>query len=469
MYCSSTNNAGFIELVGPIQQLDLTSITIKTYPISISFAPRTTAPTLIGNTISESTENTCIYKSTKYHLANVQICSVIHKGYILPGKKETPIAELILSFYGNTDVSGVIMSVPIYNSGELSANGYIDQLLDTSMASCNYTTLPGSDYNGENYQENPSTSLTQCVKTCCNDTKCLAYTFKSGKCHLKNSVQPLSNTGDNSIVSGTINRAEIKCNGITTPNTAIVPTLESIFTSNQPSFAYKTCFETFDENNPSRNTLYVFVFPNGIHMAPANYQQLLLQLNGSLPSYMIPDLLRGSKPTLQSYTLVNARKTPKEISYNGVIYAISLSSCSDDFKNRFEFFTLSPKYTKTPSTKEGFVSYSLDKSITEGFATRQYKCESKRLRDINTNDKYKCMTFDTQAVNDGTNTYLKPNDKMIGLNDILSKSTEIIQKEHSIFDNLTTEETEKFIAVCIGSGLIVVSIAFLIIKKKLYN
>jgi len=62
MYCPPDVNTGFIQLVGPIQQADLNNITVKSYPLSISFAPRTTVPTLMGNRIDESTENTCTYR-----------------------------------------------------------------------------------------------------------------------------------------------------------------------------------------------------------------------------------------------------------------------------------------------------------------------------------------------------------------------------------------------------------------------
>jgi hypothetical protein len=58
-----------------------------------------------------------------------------------------------------------------------------------------------------------------------------------------------------------------------------------------------------------------------------------------------------------------------------------------------------------------------------------------------------------------------PDKKMIELNDILSTAAEIEKKENSIFDNLTTDEKEKYIAIGIGSGLIIVSVAFLVIKK----
>ena len=92
MYCPSDVNTGFIELVGPIQQQDLTNISIKSYPLSISFAPRTTIPSLIGNRIDESTENTCTFKGQRFSLVDVQICSITNKGYILPGNTSRPVA-----------------------------------------------------------------------------------------------------------------------------------------------------------------------------------------------------------------------------------------------------------------------------------------------------------------------------------------------------------------------------------------
>ena len=468
MYCSPTNNSGFIQLIGPIQQQDLATISIASYPVSTSFAPRTTAPSLVGNRINESTENTCTYKSIKYSLVDAQICAAIHKGFVLPGKKEVPVAELVLAFSANSDVSGIIMSIPIYNSGELNANEYIDQLLDTTMASCNYTTAPGSDYTGSNYQENPSTSLTQCVKTCCNDTKCLAYTFKSGKCHLKDAVQPFNNTGDNSIVSGTVNHAALQCNGIT--NATKIATLDSIFV-NQPSFAYKTCFETYS-NGAKTNSLYVIVFPNGIHMTPANYQQLLLQLNGSLSPYNIPPSIRGGDYTLQSYTLNNAKKSPSQWSADGVIYSTSIASCSDEFKHRFEFFTLP---LRAPRSKEKFIS--LDRSL-EGFVgssssdtcnpTVSYKCKPYKI-DVLKNDSaesqknYKCIPLD--RTKDNTHTYAIPDKNMPTVYDIISKAKEIEEKDKSIMDTLSTVEKEQLGAYIIGGTMIIVGLAAVILSN----
>jgi hypothetical protein len=63
--------SGFIQLTGPILQQDANQIINKSYPLSISFSPRSTPPTLQGNKIIDATDittNTCIYKGNTYKL-----------------------------------------------------------------------------------------------------------------------------------------------------------------------------------------------------------------------------------------------------------------------------------------------------------------------------------------------------------------------------------------------------------------
>jgi hypothetical protein len=144
-YCPIDSNTGFIELVGPIQQQDLQSITVDSYPLSVSFSPRKTAPTLIGNRIDESTDNTCTYRGQKFTLVDVQICDITNRGFILPGNTERPVAELLLSFSSNTqssdikNLSGVLICFPIYDSGFVSHDAYIKQLIDPDIPSCKYS------------------------------------------------------------------------------------------------------------------------------------------------------------------------------------------------------------------------------------------------------------------------------------------------------------------------------------------
>jgi hypothetical protein len=397
MFCPSDVNTGFIQLVGPIQQQDLNTITVKSYPLSISFAPRTTIPTLVGNRIDESTENTCSYKGQRFSLVDVQICQPVSKGYVLPGQTNEAVAELILSFSANnaasdlSALSGILLCVPIYDSGNPSHAGYLNQLIDPSVPSCDYTHLVGSDYIGGDYRNIPNSNLTTCIKECCGDPNCLAYSFGKGTCYLKNSIPNLQKTNDPSTVTGTVNHniqnknqnsctvpncPKPNCNGKHDKNSkkSGVPNLESIFyewenDTSQSSLAYKTCFETIDaNNNPTSKSLYVVVFPNGIHLTQAGYQQILIQLNANLPPYMIPPAIRGGDATLRSYKFDDeGNKVPTITSQDGIIYHTPISSCTDEFRHRFEFFTFPPRLPNSVSAK-------FNSEQCPYYKTTQYKC-----------------------------------------------------------------------------------------------
>jgi hypothetical protein len=467
MFCPSDVNTGFIQLVGPILQTDLNSITVKSYPLSISFAPRTTIPTLIGNRIDESTENTCTYRGQRFSLVDVQICSVTNQGYTLPGQTEKPVAELILSFSANaqaqdlSSLSGILMCVPIFDSGAPNHSSYLNQLIDPSIPSCDYTHLVGSDYAGGDYQQLQNSSLSSCIKACCGDVNCLAYTYKTGTCYLKNSIPSLSKTNDTSMVSGTVNhnaRPGGSASSCPVPNCPIpkcngkhakqkgpekksgVPNLETIFyewdgDTVQTSLAYKTCFETIDNNNPTSKSLYIVVFPNGIHLTQSGFQQLLIQLNGNLPSYMIPPAIRGGESTLRSYKFDDeGNKVPTITSQDGIIYTTPLSSCTDEFRHRFEYFTLPPR---------------LPASVSSSFNSEQ--CPYYKTT------QYKCMPFN--QLTDLSGNYVIPGNKT--LDTILYEKQQAQLKENagdvpSTTNTLTTEQIEGIIAGVAGVGIAVV-------------
>jgi hypothetical protein len=389
-YCPSDVNMGFIELVGPIQHPDLNDITVNSYPLSISFAPRTTAPSLIGNRIDESAENTCTYKGQKFSLIDVQLCSVTNKGHSLPGTNEIPVAELILSFVGSkgSNLSGVLLSIPIYDSGTPSHNAYLLQLIDPEFPSCKYTNVVGADYGGDDYRNIQDSSLNNCIKTCCGDPECLAYTFTDKTCYLKNAVPTLKKTGRENIISGTVDHTtllqpackEQSCKKNKKENK--IANLQTIFYEDEKdtthtSLAYKTCFETVDSSkNPSSKTLYIVVFPNGIHITQQNYQQLLLQIGGTLKPYMCPPVIRNAEETVRLYKYDDeGRKVTTATSRDGQIYRTPLSSCTDEFKQRFEYFKLPPRL---PSKfKEDVCPY---------YKTSQYKCVPfNQLKDLSGN------------------------------------------------------------------------------------
>jgi hypothetical protein len=220
-----------------------------------------------------------------------------------------------------------------------------------------------------------------------------------------------------------------------------VPNLETIFyewdgDTTQTSLAYKTCFETIDNNNnPTSRSLYVVVFPNGIHLTQSGFQQLLIQLNGNLPSYMIPPAIRGGDSTLRSYKFDDdGNKVPTITSQDGIIYSTPLSSCTDEFRHRFEYFTLPPR---------------LPASVSSSFNSEQ--CPYYKTT------QYKCMPFN--QLTDLSGNYVIPGNKT--LDTILYEKQQAQLKENagdvpSTTNTLTTEQIEGIVAGVAGVGIAVV-------------
>lgn len=380
-YCPSDINTGFIEIIGPINQIDLKTIQVNSYPLSISFAPRTTVPSLVGNRIDESSENTVSYKGERFSLIDAQICAVTHKGYTLPGINKSPVAELILSFNAKStasslqQLSGILMCIPIYEASVPSHNAYLSQLINAEAPSCKYTNIQGADYYGSDYQSLQNASLLQCVKSCCNDPKCLAYTHdpSNRKCYLKSSIPNLKKTTDTvNLMSGTVNHS-VPGSTCQIPNAEDknkVANLQTIFydsekDTTQASFAYKTCFETSANNALTSRSLYIVVFPNGIDILPQDLQVLLLQLGGSLKPFECPPALRNAEDTLYSYRFNdNGVKNMLSSSTDGLMYHVPISSVSSEFKERFEFFTKPPRL---PTAK-------FNSEVCPYYKTEQYKC-----------------------------------------------------------------------------------------------
>jgi len=367
MFCPSDVNTGFIQLIGPIAQADLKHITHPNYPLSISFAPRSTIPTMMDNRIDESTGgNTCTYNGTKFSLVDVQIAAPTNKGYILPGMTETPVAELILSFNTSANanpannlqsLTGILLCVPIYNTGVQQYDGYLTSIVNPNVA------------------------------------------------------------------------------------TREVPTLESVFygwdgDTAQTSFGYQTCFETITAaKTPSSKSLYVFVFPHGIHMAADVYQKLLQKMRGTLTSYMVPPAIRGADATLRSYTFDNeGNKVTNTTSADGIIYTVPLSTCTEEFKNRFEYFSLPPRLAGSKRSKHATAGQCPYYQTTQ----------------------YKCMPFN--QLTDLSGAYVKPGNK--SLDTILQEQNRIIGSSANDKPSaLTTEDLEIYGGSIIGGLILLVIVA----------
>jgi len=127
-YCPSEATSGFIQLSGPIPPHALKQISQNRYPIQTSFAPRTTPPSRNGFHIDD-TNHTCIYRNKTYTSVDIQLCQPLHTGYSLPGVTEQSSAEMIISFTGPDEISGLLLCIPIFNTGAVSNDQYLSQVI----------------------------------------------------------------------------------------------------------------------------------------------------------------------------------------------------------------------------------------------------------------------------------------------------------------------------------------------------
>lgn len=171
MFCPADANTGLIQLVGPIAAPDLKKMINAQAPLSIKADPRSTPPSLSGNYIIESPNNTCTYNAQKFNLENIQIVSSVHTGYNLPGNTDTPVAELILSFVAksspssHSQLSGILLCLPIYDSGSTSHDAYLKQIFENDPTKPNNTTLESLFYSSDAERRQTSLGYRTCFET----------------------------------------------------------------------------------------------------------------------------------------------------------------------------------------------------------------------------------------------------------------------------------------------------------------
>jgi hypothetical protein len=136
--CSLTYQRGFLNIAG---NLSLQSLTTEDNisPFTASFAPRNTAPTLLGTTVDETNQNTILYNSYRYMLVpnGAQFCQPTNSGMIPQSIGGTPEMEFVLTFYTTQSVpisepKVIILSIPIFStSSENKHAAYVRQFIDS--------------------------------------------------------------------------------------------------------------------------------------------------------------------------------------------------------------------------------------------------------------------------------------------------------------------------------------------------
>ena len=141
-------------------------------------------------------------------------------------------------------------------------------------------------------------------------------------------------------------------------------TLASVL-EKQPSLGYSTHFETVKSNKTNLNNLYIFVFPNGIHLSDVNYQKLVSQ-TGALQQFTLHPAIRNGLPSVAKSKIVDEVRKPIKISDNGNIEIKNMASCNKDFIDKFEY------YPKPPTSSR--VSRSVTVADRQDYTASQYKC-----------------------------------------------------------------------------------------------
>ena len=308
-------------------------------------------------------------------------------------------------------------------------------------------------------------SLTSCINLCCDDKDCTSYLYSDqdngwlprSTCIMYKGINklqkielrgPVKQEHIDATTSGTVDHTSTSSCSNTTDsgkNKAGTPNLETIFygwkgDTTQTSIAYQTCFETIDTaNTQTSRSLYIVIFPNGITITSSGFQQILLQMSlqdNKLPEYSVPAAITGGDSTLKSYKFNNeGNKVPTIISTNGNIYSTTLSSCTDDFKHRFEYFTLPPRTSSS--------------SLTNNWNSEQcpyYKTS-----------QYKCMPLNQS--NDLSGNLVVPGNKT--LETVLSERNQAQTNatNYSSSQALSTEDMEGIVAVV--AGVAIAAIVFL--------
>lgn len=394
-FCPTNGNTGFVHLAGPLQPSEVKAITVTNhFPLTLSFTPQTIPPTLLNNNqIQEAITHECTYQGQVYYLANIQICSPLHKGYNLPEERPTqaPVAECILTYLWKRGVetgvpppppshSGILLCLPIYESGTPAYDSYLEQIVNDPDISCGYENVIGKSYEGDGQRKVLDTSLRKCVKACCDDTQCLAYTFGGTTCRIYHTIPNQLSTGNN-IISGKIKRDQKPaCSASSGSSTGgIAAPLSSLFyqkdgKTTHSIITYPTCFESVNGGTAYQNKICVMVFPKGIRMRPASYQQLVLLMNGTLRPYRVPSGLRHHGQTLLRYRMENGVKMPIDGSEEGEVYTTTVSTCTEEFQDRFEYFIMPPLSGSSGSSGSSGIISPRPVSSCKPRTTEQYKC-----------------------------------------------------------------------------------------------
>jgi hypothetical protein len=168
---------------------------------------------------------------------------------------------------------------------------------------------------------------------------------------------------------------------------------------------------------------------------------MLIQLTLNLPAYQIPPIIRGYLPTLQRYRFGSTGDKTYQAgdeSKNGIVYTTTISSCTKEFKNRFEYFTLPPKPPTLSNLEVGSSAQNNEGVATIGGFVTPY-----------TTEQYKCVPFN--QLTDLQGSYVIPGNKNLSM--ILDEKKQIVQRQDkgdATTKSFTTDQIETYVVIGVG-------------------
>ena len=211
-------------------------------------------------------------------------------------------------------------------------------------------------------------------------------------------------------------------------------TLASVL-EKQPSLGYSTHFETVKSNKTNLNNLYIFVFPNGIHLSDVNYQKLVSQ-TGALQQFTLHPAIRNGLPSVAKSKIVDEVRKPIKISDNGNIEIKNMASCNKDFIDKFEY------YPKPPT------------SVASKIDTQQQSQDY-------TASQYKCVPFNNYTID--------PNTKKVRVKTTEESLAEKMKNNPSAKTDVKTDvkiDTERIIVIAAASVTVVIAGGLLYLVYK---
>jgi hypothetical protein len=220
--------------------------------------------------------------------------------------------------------------------------------------------------------------------------------------------------------------------------TSAPPSIQTLFYKNkddssQDSLVYTTCFETINSNGfADSKGLYVIVFPHGI------CNTSFTTLSSIIKPYMVPIPIKGTDPTVIRYRFDdNGNKESTATSTEGFLYTTQITSCSDEFINLIQYFTIPPGL---PSSSSG-----------AGNAPNNLYRPA----------QYKCVPFD--QLRDMSGKYVKLGSKsMEQITMEQQKATLAAQNASASSDAPIDSESTELILEIVGTGVGVILVAFVV-------